>query len=478
MSAERRKKRGWRPFKGRGQPAAVAQPEPAAESDAAADIGPVSDSAKAAPLGEGFDQAASGLFAQPEGHAPANEWFSGVDLSAPPPDATQPLPVVEAGEAPGETLGDLLAPKPGALPPGAAEPLLEPLEGEAGAATAILRTVSLADLARAHERASVEQTIAEEVARRSERRKKILLTVVLALVGVLIGSGAALLAVARERRTGGAQPKVGLSAGVLPSATPTAPPSTEPTGPQPAQIVLVILGAGEGSNETSANLARFTQQRLALTFGVFPQRAGTAGDAAAIQASGGQSIVYQPVGGTKSSAKAQRGGVEGGQSNRQFANMLVRNLSGVSGGVGLSPYGFAAPDYPAKAVRLIPAIAFRQNAFIFQSQPGTRTALASSAATLGARYMAADIRLDDKPGEKYLRQRWEAGLARAESARRAVIVCRLTGLTARVLPSLLAALDTNKFQLTLASAAAGTDPPPATATPTATPSGAATGTGG
>lgn len=440
-----------------------------------------------------FEALGSGLYAPPEAQPPAPEWFEGVDLSKPPagargepatggdaaaPDGdssqappravdapTEPIPIVEAGEpASGGTLGELMVPgrERGAsgasgLPdaPGSPAGPQAPAGGEAPADTGVLRTVSIADLAEAHRQASVEQSIAGEVAKRRERRRTALLVVALAVAGSLIGAGIAFWAVARERRTGGAEPKVGLAdAGVLPSASPTAAPSTEPTGPQPAQVVVFVLGAGDGSNETSANLAKFAAQRLALTYGVLAQRAGTSSDAAAIQASGGQTIVYQPIGGEGSSAQGQRGGVDQSLSNRQYANMLIRNIAGVSGAAGLSPYGFATAKYPAKATRLIPAVALRQNVLILESQTGTQTPLGKAAGKLGARYLGVDIRLDDRAGERHFRSRWERALDVAEKQRRVVAVCRLTGLSARVLPSLLAALDTNEYQVTLSSSAA------------------------
>lgn len=453
-------------------------PAQKAGAEAAAGEGPGPDAAppEAVPVASfaahPFDNVGEPEAAPPAEDVPASAWFEGVELSSPPgatgvspaPEATQPLPAIVAAGG-GEVLdAEAAGRSTGAAGAGADE--------EAGP----LKTVSIADLAKAHQQASVEQAIAEDLARRAERRKKVLITVALAIVGVLIGSGAALLAVARERRTGGAEPKVGISGGVLPSASPTAGPSVEPTGSQLAQVVVVILGAGDGSNETSANLARFTRERYALTYAVLPQRAGTGNDAAAIQASGGQPIVYQPIGGKGSSVQKARGGAEPGQSRRQFANTLIRNLAGMPGAAGFAPYGFAPSRFPTEAVRLVPAIAVRQSAFLFQIHEGTQTPMAERAKALGARFLAADQRLDKKPGEKYFRGQWEAALKRAERDRRVVVVCRLNGLTARVLPALLAALDTTKFQLSLASALAADPSQPGQ--PSQTSPSTTTGQGG
>lgn len=401
---------------------------------------------------------------------------------APVPSATQPMPVVErppAPLAPPETqplpvVGEVPAVTGAAVVAGlAGEGAAQAAEGQtlgefaaaqqaaqvtAGVGAAPVeppRLVSIADLARAHEEATVEQAIAREVARRRELRRRIVLTAVLAIVGTLIGSGVAFVSVSRQQRTGGSLPKVGIQPGLggLPSLSPTG--SVSPTGTvvptsTGAQICVVLLV--DDSKETSANLEKFTQQRLPLNYAILPARTPFTSDVSQkVQANGGQSIVYQPVGGKGSSADGQPGEIKEAQSKRQMANRLIGNITGIIGNQGITPFGFSNTRYPYETVRMMAAISAKQNTALLESQEGSRTMLARAAAKVQAKYAGTDLRLDAQAGERFFRARWELALKRAEKNDRVVVVARLTGLSARVLPPLLAGLDTSKYQLVLLS---------------------------
>jgi polysaccharide deacetylase 2 family uncharacterized protein YibQ len=393
----------------------------------------------------------------------------------PPPIGTQPLPVVEPPQppVPGETqplpIVAGAAVVAGLAGAGAAQAAGAQTLGEFAAAQEAARAaaelapppaepprlVSIADLARAHEEATVEQAIAREVARRRELRRRIVLTAVLAIIGTLIGSGVAIVSVSRQQRTGGTLPKVGIQPGLggLPSLSPTG--SVSPTGTvaptsTAAQVCVVLLV--DDSKETSGNLEKFTQQRLPLTYAVLPARTPFTSDISQkVQANGGQSIVYQPVGGTGSSADGQPGAIEEAQSKRQMANKLIGNITGIIGNQGITPFGFSNTRYPYETVRMMAAISAKQNTVLFESQEGTRTVMARATAKIQARYAGTDLRLDAQAGEKFFRARWDLALKRADKNNRVVAVARLNGLSARVLPPLLAGLDTSKYQLVLLS---------------------------
>lgn len=317
------------------------------------------------------------------------------------------------------------------------------------------RLVSIADLARAHEEATVEQAIAREVARRRELRRRVVLTLALAIVGTLIGSGIAAVSVSRQQRTGGTLPKVGIQPGLggLASLSPTG--SISPTGTaEPtntaAQVCVVLLV--DDSKETSGNLEKFTQQRLPLNYAILPARTPFTSDVSQkVQANGGQSIVYQPVGGKGSTADGQPGEIKEAQSKRQMANRLIGNITGIIGNQGITPFGFSNTRYPYETVRMMAAMSAKQNSVLMESQEGTRTVLARAASRVQARYAGTDLRLDAQAGEKTFRARWDLALKRAEKNDRVVVVTKLTGLSARVLPPLLAGLDTSKYQLVLLS---------------------------
>jgi polysaccharide deacetylase 2 family uncharacterized protein YibQ len=460
-------------------PPAPTTPPPMAQASSV--FGPAIESqpataAASEPIGPMRISGASGRVSLP-GVGPSADTVAGF---TPPPrsEATMPIPIVgEAGPSePPDALqaavaGAVLALPPltpelaaaagiGAAPTGAAagagETLADVAARERAQAPVPAQTTSIADLARAHDEAASEHAVAEEVDRQVAMRKKILVGVALALVGTMIGTAGALVAVSRGKKPPPSVAKVGIQAGLGVSSPATTVPEPTLTAPPPtataAQIGVVIVGLGDGSNESAANLTKLTQQRLPLTFAILPQRPGTSGDSASVQASGGQVILYLPVGGSGSKAAGQRGSVSSGQSNRQFSDMITRDAASMTGSSGILPFGFATGKYPAKADRLIPVMAMRQNVFILQSSLATDTSMAAKAKSLGVHYVVPDYSLDAKAGEKYFRSAWTAALARADKHGKAVAMCRLSGLSARVLPSLLAGLDTNKFQLTLVSA--------------------------
>jgi polysaccharide deacetylase 2 family uncharacterized protein YibQ len=376
---------------------------------------------------------------------------------APPAFATQPLPLVEAPQASGAAVAGLVGASAAQAAEGqtlgefaAAQQAAQTAAGVAPAVAAEApRLVSIADLARAHEEATVEQAIAREVARRRELRRRVVLTAVLAIVGTLIGSAVAVMSVSRQERTGGTLPKVGIQPGLGGSIAATG--SVSPTGTvvptsTAAQVCVVLLV--DDSKETSANLVKFTQQRLPLTYAVPPGRTPFTSDVSQrVQANGGQSIVYQPVGGSGSSADGQPGEIKEAQSKRAMANRLIGNITGIIGNQGITPFGFSSTKYPYETVRMMAAISAKQNTILLEPQEGTRTALSRAAQKIQAKYAGTDVRLDAQAGEKFFRSRWDLALKRAEKNDRAVVVTRLTGLSARVLPPLLAGLDTSKFQL-------------------------------
>jgi len=252
------------------------------------------------------------------------------------------------------------------------------------------KTTSIADLARAHEEASIEQSIAQDIEKKADSRRLILVVAGMVLVGALIGGGVGLWAVSRQQHNSAAAPKVGLQPGVggplavIPTTTPEPTSSAAIATATGAQVGVIILGLGEGSSETSANLDKFAQQRLPLTYGIYPQRAGTAKDAAVVQASGGQSMVYQPVGGPGTKTQNRRGEITPDQSLRQIANTITRNTSGISANAGIAPYGFTKGDYPARPLRILPVMGLRQNVFMFESVEGTGLPLSFAARRVGA----------------------------------------------------------------------------------------------
>lgn len=465
---------------GSGQGAGPGSTPPSGEGE-----DPASNAAGSSADGSGARDASGGAGANDGGTAGESDAERTGELGWIPPGPSEEEAAWEeikgAGPLPGA------GPPPGAAPPGAVSPpgaegAVAAAAGAAGiAATGAAapglaplgegalpeaprhvdhvrppETTTIADLARAHEQASVEQDIARDLTRRRQRKRWFLATVGLALVGAIIGGAGGVLAVSRMRRGGGVAPKVGLAdglGGTLPTGTvePTSSVTPTQTG---AQVAVIILGLGDGSNETSANLGKFTVQRLPLTYGIYPQRSGTANDAAAVQASGGQAILYQPVGGTDSAADGERGEIEGGMSNRRFVNTIIQNAAGITSNSGIAPYGYTAGRYPPKPLRLIPVAAMRQSVFLLESIEGTGMPLAGVAARLGVPYLGADLRLDSKDDEKTFRSRWQQALEQADKEGRVAVVCRLSGLSARVLPSLLASLDTSKYTLTLASSLA------------------------
>jgi polysaccharide deacetylase 2 family uncharacterized protein YibQ len=378
-----------------------------------------------------------------------------------PVDATAAIPAAVAGAAapPSAAAGFGASPVahvPPAVPPQPQKETLADVAARTHAASPIAtQTTTIADLARAQDDHAVEHAIAEAVETRTTTRKRVLIGVALALVGAMLGTAGALYAISRTKRQSPQVAKVGLQPGLVSTPATTVAEATLTAGAPTAtaaQIGIVILGLGDGSNETSANLSKFTQMRLPLTFAVLPKRAGTGDDAAEVQASGGQAVVYQPVGGSGSTADGQKGAITASQSNRQLANTIIGNANEVTGNSGLVPFGFKPGKYPAKAVRLVPVMAMRKNVFILQSSRTTDTPISAKAKALGVHYLVPDWILDAKSGEKYFRTVWGMALKRADKKGRVVVVCRLTGLSARVLPSLLAALDTTKYQLTLVSA--------------------------
>lgn len=332
--------------------------------------------------------------------------------------------------------------------------------GEVEGAEAPFETTSIADLARAHEEANVEQAIAKDLTKRAERRRLIIIVAVLALLGGSLGTAGGAYFVSRERLGGGVAPKIGLSGGinsptaVIPTSTPATTAPSAATTPTGAQVAVVILGLGDGSNDTSSHLGKFAEQRLPLTYGIYPQRAGTTKDAAVVQASGGQAMLYQPVGGAGSTAGSDRGVIDSGMTRRDIANTITRNIGQIASNVGIAPFGSSRGRYEARPTLILDVLALRQNVMVFSELEGTTTAIASSAKSLGVKTLKTDVALDTRADEKSFRRKWSDALRLAEKNGRVVVTTHLTGLSSRVLPSLLAAIDTNKYTLTLASSLA------------------------